>query len=145
VRPMPGAGDALNRLRAAGIPLAVISNQSGVGRGLIGADDVAAVNAHIEQLLGPLDAWFVCLHEPDAGCDCRKPAPGLVLRAAEALRVDPERCVVIGDIGADIEAALAAGARGVLVPTPATRREEVEAAPEVASSLGEAVDLVLGT
>jgi histidinol-phosphate phosphatase family protein len=144
VRPMPGARDALDRLRAAGIPLAVVSNQSGVGRGLIGTDDVAGVNARVDELLGPLDVWLVCPHEPDDGCDCRKPAPGLVLRAAEALRVDPQRCVVIGDIGADVEAAAAAGARGVLVPTPATRREEVEAAPEVASSLGEAVDLVLG-
>jgi histidinol-phosphate phosphatase family protein len=144
VQPLPGARRALDRLRAAGIPLAVISNQSGVARGLIGANDVAAVNARVDELLGPVNAWLVCPHEPGDGCDCRKPAPGLVLQAADVLRVDPKRCVVIGDIGADVEAATAAGARGVLVPTAATRREEVEAAPEVACSLGEAVDMVLG-
>jgi histidinol-phosphate phosphatase family protein len=144
VRAMPGARRALDRLRAAGVPLAVISNQSGVARGLIGPDDVAAVNARVDELLGPLDAWLVCPHGPGDGCDCRKPGPGLVLQAANLLRVDPAECVVIGDIGADVEAAAAAGARGVLVPTATTRREEVEAAPEVARSLGEAVDMVLG-
>jgi beta-phosphoglucomutase-like phosphatase (HAD superfamily) len=67
-----------------------------------------------------------------------------VLQAAGALHVDPRRCVVIGDIGADVQAAAAAGARGILVPTSVTRAEEIDAAPEVASSLREAVDLVLG-
>jgi beta-phosphoglucomutase-like phosphatase (HAD superfamily) len=67
-----------------------------------------------------------------------------VLQAAGALRVDPRRCVVIGDIGADVQAAAAAGARGILVPTSVTRAEEIDAAPEVASSLREAVDMVLG-
>ncbi|MEA2290636.1 MAG: hypothetical protein QOD55_2633 [Solirubrobacteraceae bacterium] len=144
VRPMPGARQALDRLRAAGIPLAVVSNQSGIARGLLGADDVAAVNRRVEELLGPLGPWLVCPHGPDEGCDCRKPAPGLVLAAAERLGVPPERCAVVGDIGADVEAARAAGARGVLVPTARTRREEIAAAPERARDLAEAVDLLLG-
>jgi histidinol-phosphate phosphatase family protein len=144
VRPMPGARAALDRLRAEGVRLAVVSNQSGIGRGLLTETEVAAVNRRVEELLGPLGPWLVCPHAPDAGCECRKPAPGLVLAAAERLGVDPERCAVVGDIGADVEAARAAGARAVLVPTPCTRPEEVEAAPERAGDLEEAVDLLLG-
>ena len=144
VRPVPGALQALQRLRAAGLPLAVVSNQSGVGRGLISRAQVDAVNARVEELLGPLGPWAVCPHAPHDRCPCRKPQPGLVLEAAERLGVDPRRCAVIGDIGADVEAAQAAGAHAVLVPTPYTLREEVEAAPEVAGSLDEAVDLLIG-
>jgi histidinol-phosphate phosphatase family protein len=143
VRPLPGVREALDRLRAAGVRLAVVSNQSGVGRGLIGEREVASVNRRVEELLGPLGPWFVCPHAPEDGCDCRKPAPGLVLRAAERLGVPPERCVVIGDIGADVEAARAAGARAVIVPTPRTRPDEVSAAPEAAGTLREAVDRLI--
>jgi D-glycero-D-manno-heptose 1,7-bisphosphate phosphatase len=102
------------------------------------------VNDRIEDLLGPLGPWFVCPHLPDAGCACRKPRPGLVLRAAERLSVAPERCALIGDIGADIEAARAAGASSVLVPTARTRPEEVARADVVAPDLGAAVDVLLG-
>jgi D-glycero-D-manno-heptose 1,7-bisphosphate phosphatase len=141
---LPGAAAAVARLRAAGLPLAVVSNQSGVARGLLSMADVQAVNDRIETLVGPLGPWLVCPHGPDDGCGCRKPAPGLVLAAAAALGVDPAACVVIGDIGADMGAAAAAGARGILVPTPATLPEEVAEAPEVAATLGEAVDLLVG-
>ena len=144
VEPVPGAAAALARLRAAGVPTAVISNQSGIARGLLSERQVRAVNARVEELLGPLGPWAVCPHGPDDGCDCRKPAPGLVLRAARALGVEPGRCVVIGDIGADIEAARAAGARAILVPTPVTRAEEVAAADEVAPDLESAVARALG-
>jgi histidinol-phosphate phosphatase family protein len=143
VVPVPGAAAALARLRAAGVRLAVVSNQSGIARGLLTEAQVRAVNARVEELLGPLGPWCVCPHGPDDGCPCRKPRPGLVLQAAQALGVAPSDCAVVGDIGADVEAARAAGARGVLVPTPATRREEVAAALEVAPTLGAAVDLLL--
>ena len=145
VVPMPGAREALDRLRAAGVPTAVVSNQSGIARGLLTAEQVDGVNRRVEELLGPLGAWAVCPHGPDDGCGCRKPRAGLVLEAAGALGVDPTRVAVIGDIGADVEAARAAGARGVLVPTPVTRREEVAAAAEVAPDLPAAVDLLLGS
>jgi histidinol-phosphate phosphatase family protein len=144
VVPVPGARQALDRLRGAGIPLAVVSNQSGVGRGLLEPGQVDAVNRRVEELLGPLGPWLVCPHGPDDGCPCRKPRPGLVEAAAAAVGVPPSRCAVIGDIGADMAAARAAGARGVLVPTAATRAEEVAAAPEVAADLPAAVDLLLG-
>jgi histidinol-phosphate phosphatase family protein len=144
VVPVPGARQALDRLRELGIPTAVITNQSGVARGLLTLEEVAAVNERVEELLGPLGPWLVCPHDPEAGCDCRKPAPGLILQAAQALGVDPGRCAVIGDIGSDVAAARAAGAGAVLVPTPRTRPEEVASAPRVARDLAEAVDLLLG-
>jgi histidinol-phosphate phosphatase family protein len=124
--------------------MAVVSNQSGIGRGLLTPEQVQAVNGQIEDLLGPLGPWLLCPHRPDEGCACRKPQPGLVRSAAEALGTKPERCALVGDIGADVEAALAAGARPVLVPNGMTRAEDVAAAPEVASSLSAAVDLLLG-
>jgi histidinol-phosphate phosphatase family protein len=141
---MPGAREAVERVRAAGVPTAVVSNQSGVGRGYLRAEQVEAVNRRIEELLGPLGPWLVCVHAPGDGCGCRKPAPGLIEAAARALGVAARDCVVIGDIGADVEAARAAGARAVLVPTPATRVEEVQAAPVVVPGLLRAVELVLG-
>jgi HAD superfamily hydrolase (TIGR01662 family) len=141
---MPGAREAVARLRAAGVAIAVVTNQSGVARGRLRPAQVEGVNRRVEELLGPLGPWLVCRHGPDDGCRCRKPAPGLVEAAASALGVAPRDCVVIGDIGADVEAASAAGARSVLVPTPATRAEEVADAPEVAPDLRAAVDLLLG-
>ncbi len=143
VAPVPGARAALDRLRAAGLPLAVVSNQSGVARGLLTSAQVAAVNARVAELLGPFDAVLVCEHGPDDGCACRKPRPGLVLEAARQLGVDPAACVLVGDIGSDVDAALAAGAQPVLVPTEVTRPDEVAAAPAVVADLAAAVDVVL--
>lgn len=141
VRAMPGAENVLARLRAAGVPVGVVSNQSGIARGLITRAQLAEVNARVEELLGPFDTWRICPHAEADGCACRKPKPGLVLGAARALGVRAARCVVIGDIGSDIEAARAAGARGVLVPTQRTRAAEIEAAALMARDLREAVEL----
>ncbi|WP_433261614.1 HAD-IIIA family hydrolase [Micromonospora vinacea] len=143
VRPMPGARAALDRLRAAGLRLGVVTNQSGLARGLFTAADLGAVHARVDALLGPFDTWQICPHEEGAGCRCRKPAPGLVDAAARALGTDPARCAVIGDIGRDMAAAAAAGAAGILVPTPVTRPEEVDAAPTVAVDLADAVEQIL--
>ncbi|MEU0570114.1 HAD-IIIA family hydrolase [Nonomuraea sp. NPDC005983] len=143
VEPMPGAREALGRLRRADVPVAVVTNQSGVAKGLLTADEMDQVNAKVEELLGPFDAWAICVHDDDDGCTCRKPAPGLVIRAAAVLDVSPRDCVVVGDIGRDMEAARAAGARGILVPTPQTLREEIQQAVEVAEDLADVVDRVL--
>lgn len=143
VEPMPGAEAALRRLRRAGLPMAVVSNQSGVARGLLSLSDVDRVGARVEELLGPVGPWLVCPHAPDEGCRCRKPAPGLVEAAAEQLGVAARDCVVIGDIGSDVEAARAAGARSVLVPNGATLPDERARADVVARDLPEAVDIVL--
>lgn len=143
VEPMPGARAALDRLRAAGLRLGVVTNQSGLARGHFTEAQLAAVNSRVEELLGPFDDWQVCPHDDTAGCLCRKPAPGLVTAAAEALGTTPGRCVVVGDIGRDMAAALAAGATGILVPTPVTLPGEVAAAPVVASTLTAAVEVIL--
>jgi histidinol-phosphate phosphatase family protein len=114
VVPVDGAAEALARLRGAGVGIAVVSNQSGVARGLLTPLEVEAVNARTDALLGPLGPVEWCPHGPDDGCGCRKPAPGLVLRAAARLGVDPRCCAVVGDIGADVEAAQAAGAAKIV-------------------------------
>jgi histidinol-phosphate phosphatase family protein len=147
VRPVDGAREALDRVRRAGLRVGLVSNQSGVARGLVTADGVHAVNQRLQELLGPFDTVQVCPHGPEDGCGCRKPAPGMVLAAARELGVDPSEVVVVGDIGADVGAARGAGAAAVLVPTPVTRPEEVAAARlhgVVAADLAEAVELVLG-
>ena len=139
VRPVPGAREALDLLRAAGIQVGVVTNQSGIARGLISASQVAAVNRRVDELLGPFAVWQVCPHGPGDGCACRKPRPGMVLAAARQLGLAPQRMAVVGDIGADVEAAAAAGAVPVLVPTSVTRPKEVAAAPVVRTDLADAV------
>ncbi|MFC7532886.1 HAD-IIIA family hydrolase [Actinoplanes sp. GCM10030250] len=143
VRLMPGAEEAVGRLRAAGLRLGVVTNQSGLARGRFTADQMDAVNHRVDELLGPFDTWQVCPHDDTAGCPCRKPAPGMVLAAAAALGTTPGRCVVVGDIGRDMEAALAAGATGILVPTDVTLAAEVAAGPHRAADLPAAAGLIL--
>ena len=143
VEPVPGARQAVRRLRDVGIGVGVVTNQSGIGRGLITPDQLDAVNRRVDELLGPFQTWLVCPHPPDAGCDCRKPGGGMIRAAAAALGVPAHQVVVIGDIGADVRAAASAGARSVLVPNGATRADEVASAPVVAADLAAAVDYVL--
>jgi len=143
VQPMPGAVEALGRLRAAGIRVGVVTNQSAIGTGRITSDQMQAVNAEVDRRLGPFDVWQVCPHAPSDGCGCRKPAPGMVKEACAQLDVPVDRCLVIGDIGSDVAAAQAAGAVGLLVPTPATKGDEVAAAEQVQATLGAAVDAAL--
>jgi D-glycero-D-manno-heptose 1,7-bisphosphate phosphatase len=144
VRPIGGARRAVRRVVEQGLPVGVVSNQSGIGRGLLTVGQVDAVNATVDAIVGPFHTWRYCPHERAAGCACRKPAPGLVLQAASDLDVDPERVAVIGDIESDVLAAEAAGGVGVLVPTPVTRVAEVRRARHVAPDLATAVSMVLG-
>ena len=142
VQPLPGVRDVLDRLRARGVAVGVVSNQSGVARGLISPAALERVNARVDALLGPFDTWQVCRHGEQDGCSCRKPQPGMVQAAAAELGLEPAECVMIGDIGADVAAGLRAGARAVLVPTAETLPEEVERArteASVARTLGDAV------
>jgi len=146
VRPVDGAREALDELRARGVRIGLVSNQSGVGRGLLTLAQVEAVNGRLAELLGPFDTVQVCPHIPEDGCDCRKPAPGMVKAACAELDVDPARALVIGDIGADVGAATAAGAASIIVPTPVTRPQEIAAAPHRAPTLTAAVaDVLAGT
>jgi histidinol-phosphate phosphatase family protein len=143
VTPMPGATEAVARLRRAGIRLGVVTNQSAVGLGLITEAQMHAVNRRVDALLGPFGTWAVCPHDPGAGCACRKPAPGLIRQAAADLGADPAQCVVIGDIGADAAAACAAGARAIVVPGARTLPAETAGVPS-AAELASAVAAVLG-
>ncbi|NUO59858.1 MAG: HAD-IIIA family hydrolase [Hamadaea sp.] len=143
VTPMPGARAALDRLRANGLRLGVVTNQSAVGRGWLTRDQVDQVNRRVDELLGPFDTWQVCPHTPEDGCDCRKPRAGLVHAAADALGVPARRCVVVGDISSDMDAALAAGATPLLVPNQQTRVAEVIAAPSAVTDLETAADWIL--
>lgn len=148
VRPMPKAAEAVALLREAGVPVGVVSNQSGIARGYITPEQLRAVTHRVDELLGPFQTWQLCPHGPDDGCPCRKPRPTMVLRAAEELGVDIRRCVVIGDIGSDVEAALTAGAKAILVPTPRTLPHEIELARRyavVAPDLPTAARIALGS
>jgi len=144
VRPTRCAARAVARLRAAGMRLAVVTNQAGVAEGAFTPLDVERVNARVEGLLGPFDGFFVCPHAASDHCACRKPAPGLIQEALRKLEVRPEECVLVGDTGADVAAAFAAGVRPILVPNRATRSSEVHDAPEVARDLDCAALRALG-
>lgn len=115
----PGAGSALKHLQAAGYKLIVISNQSGVAKRLFGLEDLSVVNQRIQELLKPygvaVDDFYYCPHGPEDNCTCRKPQPGLILRAAEDYLVDLERSWMIGDILHDVEAGNRAGCRTIHV------------------------------
>lgn len=142
--PMPGAVTALRELRARGVRVGVVSNQSGIGRGLLTTAQVSAVNERLARLLGPFDVVRYCPHVEEDHCRCRKPAPGLVVDALRALGVTADEAALVGDIGSDVEAGTAAGVRSILVPTVETRREEIESAAEVAPDLPTAVAALLG-
>lgn len=115
---LPGAAEVLGCLRGRGYALVIVSNQAGVGRGLIAPEEAAAVHARCAELLAhagvPLDGAYYCFHHPDAGCSCRKPAPGLILQAARELGLDLARSFMIGDKVLDVAAGAAAGCRTIL-------------------------------
>ena len=119
--PVEEAGPALRRLAEAGYALVVISNQSAIGRGIFTEEQVAAVNARLAAFLRGdgvvLDAFFVCPHAPADGCDCRKPAPGLLLQARDRLDLDLAASWMVGDSVNDVVAARAAGVRPILLLT----------------------------
>jgi D-glycero-D-manno-heptose 1,7-bisphosphate phosphatase len=121
VRFLPGSLEALRRLHRSPFVLVMVTNQSAVGRGIISLEQAMGINqrviAEVEAQGGRVDASYLCPHHPDEGCDCRKPAPGMLLRAAEELHLDLHRSYVIGDAVSDIEAARAIGAQGVLLLT----------------------------
>jgi D-glycero-D-manno-heptose 1,7-bisphosphate phosphatase len=128
LRILPRSGAAVRRLNAAGIAVVVVTNQAGIARGYFSPELLAAVHdAMVAQLKDEgahLDGVYVCPHHPTEGeppyrsiCDCRKPKPGLLLRAAADLGLDLGCSTLVGDKGSDLVAARAVGARSVLVLT----------------------------
>jgi D-glycero-D-manno-heptose 1,7-bisphosphate phosphatase len=143
---LPGVVPALRRLAAAGFGLAIVTNQSGIGRGLFDEAAYRAFEAHLEADLGrqgvPIAASFFCPHRPEAGCGCRKPAPGLFLAARDALGADLGASFVIGNDRRDAEAGLAAGCRGAVLIGP-ERDEPLPPSTLCAPSLPAAADQIL--
>ena len=129
-RPIPGSLEAIARLNRAGYRVVVATNQSGVGRGLFDVETLNAIHermrSQLAELGGSVDAIFFCPHRPQDDCDCRKPKPGLLLEIAARLRVSLAGVPAIGDSYRDVEAALAAGARPILVRTGKGRRTLAE-------------------
>lgn len=118
---LPGAVEGLKRMRALGLPLVLVSNQSGVGRGYFGMDAVHRVHGRLLELLeaqgAGLDAIYVCPHAPGEACACRKPLPGLIERAARELDLDPAQGFVVGDKPCDVDLGLVVNATTFLVTT----------------------------
>ena len=116
-----GAGDAVASLNAAGVKVAIITNQSGVGRGLIAPEALERIHARLRALLAErgarVDGIYSCPHRPDEACACRKPAATLAWQAARDLKVDAARSATIGDKRADIELGSRVGGRSILVRT----------------------------
>jgi D-glycero-D-manno-heptose 1,7-bisphosphate phosphatase len=116
---LPGSPEALRTLREAGYTVAVVSNQAGINRGAMTEADLAAVHAKMireaEDAGGRIDSIYHCPHDWDEGCDCRKPAPGMLFQAQRDLDLDLSRTPFIGDDERDVEAAEAAGAPPILV------------------------------
>lgn len=159
VRLYPGAGAAIRRLNEAGLVVVVVTNQSGIARGLLDEDLLGRIHARLdEELLAAgarVDAYYHCPHHPDVGeppwrmdCDCRKPLPGMFLAAARDLGLDPPRSFAVGDAARDLEAARRAGVRHrilVLTGKGEATRAALSAGDDVhvAADLGAAVELVL--
>jgi heptosyltransferase-2 len=151
---LPGVGPALARLKGAGARLVVVTNQSGVGRGIVTPKDLEAIHARLEGLLeqedAALDAIYFCPHHPDDGCRCRKPNVGMVERAVSELHLDLRRSYLIGDHARDIQLAHRVGAKAILL-TPALvdaqaldRLKAEQAMPDaVTKAMAEAVDWIL--
>ena len=164
---LPGAAGAIRRINECGLKAVVVTNQSGIARGLFDEAFVARVHAHLREMLRAegalIDAFYFCPHHPTEGrgaylrtCSCRKPAPGMLLLAAEELQIDPNRSYMVGDTLRDIEAGASVGARGVLVRTGygeeaaaslAARPETIGEAPfrpvHIAADLREAVTWII--
>lgn len=159
LRLFPWSVEAVRLLKRAGYAVVIVTNQAGVARGVIREQAVLDARDHLDRRLAAagarLDGHYYCPHLPDAPverlrrrCDCRKPEPGLIRRAAADLNLDPARSVVIGDRWLDVQLARAVGAAGVLVKTgygasEAAATPPPAAADAVASNLLEAVGWVL--
>ena len=150
-QPLPGSLEAIARLNAAGVRVAVATNQSGVGRGLFDETVLAAIHERMDREIinagGKLDKIVYCPHSPNDGCDCRKPKPGLFEQLARYYDRDLVDVPCIGDSVRDIEAARDAGGRPILVLTGNGRRAREQLArcpPETYDDLAQAVDRLLG-
>jgi D-glycero-D-manno-heptose 1,7-bisphosphate phosphatase len=161
IRLLPRSAEAIRRLNAADVPAVLVTNQAGVARGYFSAEILKLANEEMARQLkdagARLDGVYVCVHHPTEGaspyrldCDCRKPKPGMLRRAARELNLDLAASTTIGDKAGDLESGRAVGARGVLVLTGygqgdwEYRRDSFRVPPDyVADDLLTAVEWVL--
>jgi D-glycero-D-manno-heptose 1,7-bisphosphate phosphatase len=133
---LPGAAEAIARINRAGVPVIVVTNQSGIGRGLYGEEHFWATQRRMEELLARegarVDAVYHCPHAPEQGCECRKPRAALFLRAAAEHGLDPTRSWFAGDRLRDVLPGIRLGGTGILVGGA----EEVENHLEVVRAAG---------
>ena len=152
LRLLPGAPEALRRLREAGLLLLVVTNQSAVARGWLTEDGLQEIHRRLGKLLeeqgAQVDDFFYCPHLPDGEvaeyaveCSCRKPAPGLLERAAEKWNVDMASSFAVGDSERDVQAGISANCYSILLSED---ESTATAAGAVARDLPEAADLILG-
>lgn len=151
-RPIPGSLEAIARLNAAGWRVAVASNQAGIAHGYYSEADLKHIHTHMAAELakagGRIDLIVHCPHSPDAHCDCRKPAPGMLVEIGRRLGVDLAGVPFVGDKASDVAAARAVGARPLLVRTGLAERTAaalaITPAVEVFPDLAAAADFLLG-
>ncbi len=126
--PIPGSLEAIGELTRAGWTIVVATNQSCIGRGIIDIDMLNRIHAKMHRAVvnagGHIDAIFFCPHAPDTGCECRKPAPGMVQDIARRFRVDVDECLMVGDSLRDLQAVSRAGGQALLVRTGNGRKTE---------------------
>ncbi len=149
---LPGSAAAIRRLNEEGIPVHVVTNQAGIARTLYTEEDLSKIHAHLRSLLlkegAAVGSIYHCPHHP-AGtvpefsrvCDCRKPEPGMLRRAAKEHGIDLSRSVMIGDSDRDIQAGNAVGAHSILVQSG--QQEECPEADRTVTDLAEAVRIIL--
>ncbi len=155
-----GVGPAIARLNRLALPVILVSNQSGIARGYFDEEFVRQCHRRLQEMLKPyrarIDDFFFCPHHPDHGrpedrqCDCRKPAPGMLLEAANRHNLDLRQCFVVGDKASDLELAKRVGGRGILVLTGYGRQTATRTATDnlepaaIARDLAAAVDWIIG-
>lgn len=151
---IPGAVEAIRLLNDAGLLVIVTTNQSGIARGFYDEAAVHSLHATVDRWLAThgahVDGYYLCPHHPEYGdrteCDCRKPAPGMLLAAARKFDIDLAHSFVVGDKASDVGAALAVGAKPILVATGYGTKERAKVSPKVpfAADVLTAVHLILG-
>jgi histidinol-phosphate phosphatase family protein len=154
VKLLPGASRAVKRINDAGIRAIVVTNQSGIDRGIFTLDDYEAVKAQFEALLkaegARIDASYFCPHHPGytGACDCRKPATKMFEDAMRDFGLKPSNVAYIGDRWRDVAVSKRLGGRGIMISSPMTKDEDRKRATadviETAESITDAVDMLLG-
>jgi len=147
---LPGVAVGLRRLQESNIGLAVVSNQSGIGRGFFTISQVEKVNCRLRKILASegvtLNGIYVCPHIPEDNCDCRKPATGLVRKAVKELNFDPRSAFIVGDRVCDIELGHRVGSTTILVRTGYGEQEKEMVTPDyTVGDMNGAVSVILNS